>query len=188
MRNFITIVEALTAPENPEVGAGEPLTAETAPKVLYHGTNPIAAAAIVAAGKIEADFPVDDDDLGAVVCVTADKQMGRNFATEFSRFNSQYDVGVVFEIDGRVVAAHAETVPYHAETAGAFEFEYRVQDDIPMAMIRRVHIVGRVSRLKDERFIEQLWKDAVKSGMTRFFADERAFRVAIAELKIEAGK
>ncbi len=188
MRNFIDIVEALTPPVEPEVGAGEPLTPETAPKVLYHGTNPIAAAAIVATGEIRADFPVDDDDLGAVVCVTSDKTMGRNFATEFSRFNSQYDVGVVFEIDGRAVATHTETVPYHAETAGAFEFEYRAQDDIPLSMIRRIHIVGRASRLKDERFIEQLWNDATNNGMSRLFADERAFRVAIAELKIEAGR
>jgi hypothetical protein len=186
MRDTIRLVEGKFDQE-PEHGAGEVVTADTAPKMLYHGTNPVAGAMIMASGKIRADNPVDDDDLGAVVCATSSKTMARNFATEFERMNSSYDVGVVFEIDGSA-AAQIETVPYHAETAGQFEYEFRIKGDIPLSYVTRVFIVGKGARLKDERFLEKMWQEARQSFGYMFNLNMAQFEDAINKLLLAARK
>lgn len=165
----------------PEYGAGEPLTPETAPDVLYHGTNPIAAALIWKHG-IEATEPVDDDDLGAVVCTTSCPDMGQMFAIEFARFNSEYDVGFVFSIDGKQIASHFEALPYHAETASQNEFEIRVRDDIPKSMITGVRIVGDAKLLRKKSFVEQMWWDMPPHLKQEFRGDRAMFEMAIKAL------
>jgi hypothetical protein len=188
MRETMRLVEGLLDnADEPKYGAGEIVTTETAPKMLFHGTNPIAAAMIMASGKIRADNPVDDDDLGAVVCATSSKTMGRNFAIEFERLNSSYDVGVVFEIDPRA-AVQIETVPYHAETASQFEYEFRVKGDIPLSYVRRVFIVGKGARLKSERFLENLYEDGRKSFGYTFNLDFGQFAEAMDKLLAAARK
>lgn len=157
-----SLAEALVAPENPIEGAGEVVDAHTAPSVVYHGTNPIAAAAILRSGKFEATHAVDSD--GPVVCVTACPDMGQCFAIEFVRLNSEHDVGFVFALDGKAIADKLTMYPYHAETAGAYEFEYRVEGDIPLSAITGVRMVGdtRLITADDgatEMFFEELWEE-----------------------------
>ena len=184
MRKYMTIVESIfDQDEEPEVGAGEPCTAETCPPILYHGTNPIAAAMIVNMHGIRADMPVDDDDMGAVVCTTSDSKMARNFATEFARLNSPYDVGVVFAIDGKSMLNSAEIIPYHAETAGEFEYEFRIQGDVPRQAITGIKIVGKKALLRSERFIEKMWDDAMDNYEARqFFQTYSTFKAMVEEL------
>ena len=179
MRNWINLTESLArwhneTTEEPDLGAGKPISVEDAPSLLLHGTNFVAAAAILRKGHIEADFPVDDDDLGAVVCVTSSAEMARNFATEFARFNSEYDVGAIFGIDGKKVAEMHEVIPYHAETASEFEYEYRVIGDIPLS-ICTYKVVGMKRRLSSARFLEKVWDDMHESGMRRLFLNQDDF-------------
>lgn len=162
-------------------GAGEVLTPETAPDVLYHGTNPIAAALIMKQG-IEATEPVDDDDLGAVVCTTSCPDIGQMFAIEFARANSDFDVGFVFSIDAKQVVQHAETVPYQAETASFDELEFRVMGDIPRSMITGFKVVGNSSLLRKQSFIEQMWWDMPPHLKQEFRGDRAMFEMAIKAL------
>lgn len=187
MRDLMTLVEGLLdykeGDPEPEVGAGDPLTTENAPKILFHGTNPIAAAMIVNQHGIRADNPVDDEDTGAVVCTTSSKTMARNFATEFARLNSPYDVGVVFAIDGVAMVGNTEIVPYHAETAGAFEYEFRIKGDVPRENIKAIKFVGKSARLKSERFLEKMWDDVMDNYEARqFFQTYDTFKAMIQEL------
>jgi len=180
MRNWIDLFEArLVAPENPQHGAGEPLTPETAPAVFYHGTNILAALSIIADGEIEAEEQGDDEeyDPGAVVCVTADRKMGRMFAIEFERFNSSEDVGVVFQINGKALASTTQIVPYHAESAGVYEFEYRVEGNIPMSLVTKATIVGKGAKLKSGRYLEHLWDAAKERRMSNLMPYQRFIKV-----------
>jgi hypothetical protein len=182
MRDLIKLVEDAQNDE-PEVGAGEPVTQETCPAVLYHGTNPIAATMIVNMHGIKADMPVDGDEMGEAVCTTSDKTMARNFATEFARLNSPYDVGVVFVIDGKRMASFETIVPYHAETAGEFEYEYRIMGDVPRECITGIKIVGKKARLTSERFIEKMWDDVMDHYAARqFFQTYDTFKAMVGEL------
>lgn len=171
MRKFINIVEAHNEPPH---GAGDPVTAETAPDILYHGTGPVAAAGILQDSEINANHPVDDDDLGAVVCVTSDHEMGQNFATGFARIQSPYDVGIIFVLDGKAIADEFHTIPYHAETAGAFEYEFRVLGDIPLSMVKDIRIVGDRDLLDEETFIEEMWIDSARHYFLNFSDFSRA--------------
>jgi hypothetical protein len=120
MRQWMTLIEAIRP-------------ASAVPRFFYHGTNMAAACMILRDGMIRADNPVDDDDLGAVVCVTEREEMGRMFAIEFVRLNSEYPVGVVFTLDAAKVLQAFEAVPYDADTAGTEdEAEYRVKGDIAL--------------------------------------------------------
>jgi len=137
--------------------------AEATPAVLYHGTNPIAAVLIHTQNAIRATEPVDDDGLGPVVCTTSSEQVAEMFAIEFLRFNSQYDVGFVFEIDGAAVASDMEAVYHEAGTAGTTpEFEYRVRGSIaPLdRYLLGVRVVGDRGLLEDEDFLERMHRDA----------------------------
>lgn len=188
MRNFIDIAGLLTeslsrwndeTDEDPPYGAGEELSKDQIPTILYHGTNPIAAAAILNSGLIEAEYPVDEDGLGQVVCVTSSEEMGRNFATEFVRFNSEYEVGVVFEINGSQISD--PVIPFHAETAGIFEYEFRVKGNIPLS-ICRWKIVGDRDLLVSANFLKQLWNDVSESHLRNEFSDRKQFYALIKKL------
>lgn len=132
------------------------------PVRIFHGTNPIAAAAILTQNRIVATEPVDDDGLGAVVCVTSRAKVARMFAIEFARANSEYDVGAVFILDGTKVMADIDSVRHHADTQGTHEeFEYRIKGDIePLTKyLLGVRLVGKTRLLRNEWFREQLWDD-----------------------------
>ena len=180
------IIEGLVAPENPTEGAGEPINQENAPARVYHGTNPIAAAAIWKMGKISPDYPVDGN--APVVCVTECPDMGSCFAYEFARFNSEFDMGFVFEIDSKAVAKTHKMYPYHAETAGAFEFEYRIEGEIDRGQIRGVRLVGEPDRLlyalagRDDDFVDDLWDAAEDFHLTQFFGSADGLVKALKEL------
>jgi hypothetical protein len=136
------------------------------PQFFYHGTNPLAATMIFQSGCIDADNPVDDDDLGAVVCVTSEFNIGRMFAIEFERCNSQFDVGFVFELDAAKVMESFEAFPYEAETASIDEKEYRIDGDIPLRpYCTGIKIVGDKSLLTNKKYLQQMHK----SGCKNFF-------------------
>lgn len=96
----------------------EPLleAAHVRPKVLYHGTNLIAAATIVKDRALRATEPVDDDGLGAVVCTSSVRKVARMFAVEFVRVNSRLPVGAVFTINARALPADVQAIPHVADT------------------------------------------------------------------------
>jgi hypothetical protein len=121
------------------------------PKLFYHGTNMAAGCMIIRDGSIKATNPVDDDDLGAVVCVTELSEMGHNFAVEFVRTNSEYPVGVVFTLNAEKILRDFNAVPYEAETASDFEGEYRVQADIPLkGYCLGIRLVGDLDELRSQ--------------------------------------
>ena len=138
IRRFMHAVQTLTE-----------AAAET-PRFFYHGTNMAAACMILRDGKIRADNPVDDDDLGAVVCVTEREEVGRMFAVEFVRTNSEYPVGVVFTLDAAKVLHDIEAIPYEADTAGTEnEAEHRVKGDIPLKpYCVGIRLVGDLGELR----------------------------------------
>jgi len=134
------------------------------PSFFYHGTNPLAATMIFHDGRIEATEPVDDDEMGAVVCVTSDFKIGRMFAIEFERFNSQYDVGFVFELDAPKIMASFNATPYEAETASSDEQEYRIDSDIPLrGYCTGIRIVGDKSLLRNKRYLGQMHEKGCKN-------------------------
>ncbi len=130
------------------------------PARIFHGTNPVAAAAILTQDHLRATEPVDDGGLGSVVCVTSRARVARMFAIEFARANSDFDVGVVFILDGAKVKAETDSVRHRAETQGTHdEFEYRIKGDIsPLSKyLLGFRLVGKTRLLNTERFREELW-------------------------------
>jgi hypothetical protein len=165
-----------------EHGAGDLVSPQDAPVALYHGTNFISAAAIVKCGRFEAEDPVDGEELGAVVCFTSDEEMGRNFAIEFVRINSDHPVGAVFQLHGSKIAQTQELYPYHAETAGVFEFEYRATGDIPVKdIVVSVNLVGEVDLLDLDRFIDDAW-EGMPYHQRGWFGSLGAFYLAVEKL------
>ena len=166
MRTIIRLVEGL-----------RPAPMQT-PRLFYHGTNMAAGCMILRDGMICADNPVDDDDLGAVVCVTEHEDVGRMFAVEFARVNSEYPVGVVFTLDATKILRDIEAVPYEAETAGSHdEAEYRVKSDIPLRpYCLGIKLVGDLDELRpqnrtmDERTGEVMTlKERIYNDWRRYF-------------------
>lgn len=173
---------------SPPIGAGALLEAAGAPAALFHGTNFVSAAAILRCGTIEAEEPVDGEDLGAVVCLTADEDMGRSFAIEFVRVNSEHPVGAVFRLDGAKVAATQELFPYHAETAGVFEYEYRATGDLTVdGHVISVALVGDVDLLDGDAFLEDAWHE-MPTHQKAWFGDMSAFWKAVEGLMDRAGR
>lgn len=178
---------ALVPPENPIEGAGDAIDPHAAPEILYHGTNPLAAAAILRTGKIKADWPVDGDE-DAVVCLTQCPDMGKSFAIEFIRLNSQHDVGFVFEIDGKACVKYLRRIyPYHAESAGIFEFEFRIEDDIPLDFVKNIKIVGDAQLLNgdslaSENMFSELWQSAAELRLQHLFQNQQGLWKAVQEV------
>jgi hypothetical protein len=173
---------------SPPIGAGALLEPSGAPAALFHGTNFVSAAAIMLCGTIEAEEPVDGEDLGAVVCTTSDEDMGRSFAIEFVRLNSELPVGAVFRLDGPKVAATQELFPYHAETAGVFEHEYRATGDLTVeGHVLSVTLVGETDLLDEDAFLEDAWHD-MPAHQKAWFGDMGRFWKAVETLMIRAGR
>lgn len=175
MRNLINLVEGVE-------------TSEQHPTIFYHGTNPLAAAMILKDGYIEATEPVDDDGMGAVVCVTSDEDIGVAFAVEFARFNSSYDVGFVFQLNAHAVVDAIETVPYEAETASMDEHEYRVMGDIPLKQyMTGISIAGDVRLLRDDEYIAKMYKNGMKNpNFAIRFSTLKSFVAALRTLREKA--
>ena len=156
------------------------------PKVLYHGTNMMAAAAIVRDRKLCADNPVDDDDIGAVVCTSSSRKVARMFAIEFERHNSRFPVGAVFIINGRALPEDVEVIPYNADTQGSEdEKEFRVIGDIPFDCVLKVALVGETRKLRSERWLERIWDEDAE--VRRTFGSFASFFNAIKSLISQAG-
>ena len=160
------------------------------PARIFHGTNPIAAAAILTQNRLQATEPVDDDGLGQVVCVTSRAKVARMFAIEFARANSEFDVGVVFIIDGTKVKADIDSVRHRADTEGnQDEFEYRVKGDIyPLSnYLLGFRLVGKTRLLDSDRFREELWYQYLEEQnyYNWAFHSEQAFWSALDRLVTE---
>lgn len=143
MRNFIDLVEQ--ASERPEF--------------FYHGTNIVAAASILKDNTIEA-FEQDEHHEGNhhSVSLTTDADKGRDFAIEYVRTNSALAVGAVFKLDADLILDRYHCVPFEAQTAGEFEYEYRLWDNIwPLKnFLIDFEVVGDRSSLMDEDDPEEL--------------------------------
>lgn len=122
----------------------------------------------------EATEPVDDDDLGAAVCVTAKGDVAEDFANGFMRFGTFEEVGVVLVLDAKKITSDFETLVHEAETASFDEAEYRIRDNItPLAdYLVEIRIVGNrkllerglsdvnIGRLSEASdLIEKMWDD-----------------------------
>jgi hypothetical protein len=166
----------------------EPLLEATVrPKVLYHGTNLIAAAAIVKDRKLRAIEPVDDDGLGSVVCTTSARKVARMFAVEFERVNSRLPVGAIFAINARALPSSIRIIPYLADTQGSVdEREFRIDGDIPYDCIIRIMLVGRTDKLKSEWWLERVYEDEIEARQT--FGSFSNFYHAVSALVSEARK
>jgi hypothetical protein len=125
---------------------------------LHHGTNLVAACSILRDGRVLASTPVDDDGLGAVVCMSSSYRVGRMFAVEFARTNSDLPVGAVFTFPAARVRAHARTLAHTAETASLDEREHRVQGDVPTTLLQRIRLVGATRLVANERWMEHLYR------------------------------
>jgi hypothetical protein len=173
---------------SPPIGVGPLTEPSKAPSALFHGTNFISAAAIVLTDEIEAEEPVDGEELGAVVCLTSDQEMGRNFAIEFVRVNSDHPVGAVFRLDGAKVAGTQDLFPYHAETAGVFESEYRATGSLDLRKhLLGVTLVGDVDLLDRDSFLDETW-DEMPAHQKDWFLDLDGFRTAVEALMTLAGR
>lgn len=157
------------------MGARRPVS--EVPRVFYHGTNMAAACMILRDGKIRADNPVDDDDLGAVVCVTERERVGRMFAVEFVRTNSEYALGVVFTLDATKVLQDIEAIPYDADTSGTEnEAEYRVMGDIPLKpYCIGIRLVGDLNELRSQNRTMDRRTGEVMTLKERIFNDWRHY-------------
>lgn len=161
------------------------------PDRFYHGTNFIAAAKIVADGQIDAVHPVDDDDLGPVVCVTTERRLGRMFAIEFVRENSRHEIGAVFELDATAIRRDIEAVPHEAETAGSeFEYEYRIKGDIDLSKyLIGIQLVGDIEVLDNpddlDDFVVEVWDGDEEAR--RLFVTPSRFAAALLALIESAG-
>jgi len=153
------------------------------PDVLYHGTNLISACHILWQGRLKADFPVDAEGGEPVVCMTSNRKVARMFAVEFCRHNSRLDVGAVFCLqDNFGVALPCE--PFVSETASCNEFECRIPCDVPLARrLVSVQVVGRASRLSNEKWLMSLYEDE-NTGFSSF----TAFIKAVAALREKSHK
>ena len=173
---------------SPPLGAGAIVTPDAAPTVLFHGTNFVSAAAILRSGAIDAEQPVDGEELGDAVCLTSDENMGHSFAIEFLRINSEHPVGAVFSLDGAKVAETQDLFPYHAETAGVFEHEYRATGDLTVeGHVIGVAIVGEVHLLDEDSFLHHVW-DGMPSYQRTWFENMDGFRKAVGTLMVRAGR
>lgn len=122
------------------------------PLFFYHGTNIVAAASILHANCIEASEQDEHrDDNYHSVSLTTDAKLGRDFAIEYVRWNSELEVGVVFKLDAKKLMADHECIPFEAETAGQYEYEYRMWDDVqPLSKyLLGFEVVGDVDSLRD---------------------------------------
>lgn len=139
---------------------------------LFHGTNIIAAVHIFRQKNIKADRPVDAED--DVVCLTEAKRVARAFAVEFARHNSRLPAGAIFALDANLTA-DIPSLRFQSETASFDERELRVAGNVSLKKyLRGVSLVGRVSCLRSDRWMENayesedtgfrtysLWADAV---------------------------
>lgn len=116
MRNFINIILEHSHEE---------------PEFFYHGTNIVAAASILRGNRIEA-AEQDEHHEGNhhSVSLTTDPEKGADFAIGYVRWNSEMEVGVVFKLDAKAIMQNQYCVPFEAETAGVYEYEYRTWGDI----------------------------------------------------------
>lgn len=123
------------------------------PEFFYHGTNLVSAASILNSNCIETSEQDEHRDGNhESVSLTTDAKLGRDFAIEYVRWNSSLSVGAVFKLDAKKLMADHECIPFEAETAGQYEYEYRLWGNIhPLTKyLLGVQIVGDVSTLYDE--------------------------------------
>jgi hypothetical protein len=123
-----------------------------APLFFYHGTNIVAAASILSSNCINASEQDEHRDGNHhSISLTTNAKLGRDFAVEYVRWNT-LSVGAVFKLAARKLMQDHECIPFEAETAGQYEFEYRLWGDIrPLSKyLLGVQIVGDLSTLYDE--------------------------------------
>ena len=163
--------------------------AQARPKVLYHGTNLIAAAAIVSDRDLRAVEPVDDDGMGAVVCTSSARKVARMFAVEFERINSRLPVGAIFTINAMALPDDIRVIPHVADTQGAVdEKEFRVVGDIPYDCITKITLVGQTAKLKSEWWLERVYEEEREARQTfgSFLRFYRAVQALISEARNRA--
>ena len=147
--------------------------AERTPRFFYHGTNIAAACMIMRDDAIKADNPVDDADMGAVVCVTGRKSIARLFAVEFARVNSEYPVGVIFTLDARKILTDLRGIRHSAETQGSEEeAEYRIQGNLPIKQYcLKINLVGKTRKIQSRTLMNEIYDDWSQyfNGRDHFF-------------------
>jgi hypothetical protein len=145
-----------------EASGNEGETAAPTPATLYHGTGPATAAMIVKSGVLRATEPVDDDGHGPTVSATSSEKVGHDFACEYARMASPYDVGFIFRINGTLVGETCEVLAeYEAETASSDEEEYRIKSDLPLKRyVTGLRPTGDIEQLRDSRFRRQMYDEA----------------------------
>lgn len=174
----MNLVEAMLPP------AAEAETKPASPGVLYHGTGPATAAMIVASGVIKATEPVDDEH-GRCVCTSASQQVAHDFACEYARLASPYDVGFIFTLNGSLIAQTCEVVGYEAETASSDEQEFRVLDDLPLKrFVTGLQATGDVALLSSASFRKKVYEEACDDvyDFRRTFPTYRDFSAVLSKM------
>lgn len=162
------------------IGSSMKVERDNCPPKFYHGTNIISAVAIFRDGYVEATEQDDDDEY--VVCLTSEHGLGVDFAVEYVRLNSELETGAVFTFDGPRVAGELGVYPFHAETAGVFEHEFRVEGDLSLDYCTGIEIVGRGFGLDNYDYMEDLYESAYEGSHHRPFASFDQFFTKLQEM------
>ena len=177
MRQWMNLVETMLPP------AAEAETKAETPAVLYHGTGPATAAMIVASGLIIATEPVDDEH-GPCVCTSASRKVAHDFACEYVRMASPYDVGFIFTLNGTLIAQTCEVVSYEAETASSDEQEFRILDDLTVSrVVTGIQATGDVALLADRSFLRKVYDEASGGDeFQRLFPTYQSFSAVLSKM------